>query len=303
LDLLSAMRLFVRVAETGTISGAGRALGLSTTAASKRLQDLEARLKVRLLNRTTRHVSLTEAGQHLYARLGLLLGELDGALSGASRLHDRPAGVLRVVARRSFGMLHIVPALPSFRAAFPEVDIDLTLTEEVDLRPTHGTDIVIRLGRPPAEKSLVTEPLASARRLLCASPAYLERHPPPSGPDDLARHACLTYRRAHEPTVWVFEGERGRRLIEVPVSGPLSSNSGEALRQAALDGLGLVLLPEWMVARDVAAGRLVACLAVRRAYPAGYQAEIYAVWARGEFVPAKITAFIAHLRAFLAGAS
>jgi DNA-binding transcriptional LysR family regulator len=297
LDLLSAMKLFVRVVESGTISAAGRSLGLSTTAASKRIQDLEAALKVRLLQRTTRHVSLTEAGRHLYERLAVLLGELDAAISQAGDLHDRPAGVLRVVARRSFGMLHVVPALPSFHAAYPMVDVDLSLTEAVEIAPTHGVDVVIRLGRP-AEKSVVAEPLASARRVLCASPLYLERHPPPSAPGDLDRHACLCYRREYEPAVWVFDAGRGRRL-EIPVSGPLRSNSGEALRQAALDGLGLVLLPEWMVGQDLAEGRLMACLRDFEAYPAGYQAEIYAVYARGDFVPAKITAFVGHLRAHL----
>lgn len=300
MDHLAALRLFVRVVDAGTISAAGRSLGLSTTAASKRLQDLEAALKVRLLDRTTRHLAVTETGRLLYARLSVLLGELDAALREAAERHDSPVGVLRVVARRSFGMRHVVPALASFRAAYPKVEIDLDLTEEVDIAPNRGADVVIRLGRP-AEKSLVSAQLAASRRILCASPEYLRLFPRLAGPDELARHACLCYRRESEPSVWIFETDAGR--IEVPVSGPLRSNSGEALRRAALDGLGLALLPEWMVAEDVAEGRLVACLPELRAYPAGYQAEIYAVWARGEFVPAKITAFVTHLGAWLAARS
>lgn len=296
MDTLSALKLFARVAETGTISAAGRSLGLSTTAASKRLQGLEAALKVRLFDRTTRHVSVTEAGRQLHLHLSSLLGELDAALRQAGEVHDHPVGVLRVVARHSFGMRHVVPALASFHAAYPKVEIDLNLTETVDLTPTNGIDVAIRLGRPE-EKSFVVQPLASGRRILCASPAYLARSAQLAVPDDLERHACLCYRREYETPVWIFE--RGHGRVDVAVSGPLRSNSGEVLRRAALDGLGLVLLPEWMVARDLVQGRLAACLSALRAYPAGYQAEIFAVHVRGELVAAKITAFVSHLRVYM----
>lgn len=294
MDTLSALKLFARVVEAGTISAAGRSLGLSTTAASKRLQDLEAALKVRLFDRTTRHLSVTEAGRQLHLRISALLGEFDAALREAGEMHDHPVGVLRVVARRSFGMRHVVPALASFHAAYPRVEIDLNLTEAIDLTPTNGIDVAIRLGRP-AGKSFVVQPLTSGRRVLCASPAYLAQATSLAVPEDLERHACLSYRREYEASIWIFESGQGR--VDVAVSGPLRSNSGEVLRRSALDGLGLVLLPEWMVAHDVAEGRLVACLPALRAYPAGYEAEIFAVHARGELVPAKITAFVDHLRA------
>lgn len=294
MDMLATLRLFQQVVSRGSISGAGRALGLSTTAASRQLQELEAALKARLLNRTTRSVSATEAGQHLFDRVGPLLEDLEGALRAAGDEHGQPAGTLRVVARRSFGILHVAPALAGFHARFPLVSVELTLTEVMDLRPSSGVDVVIRLGRPD-EKSLAWTRLAADRRVLCASPAYLARVPPPVEPADCARHACLAYHREHEPASWVFEA--GGRRREVGVTGPLRSNSGEVLRRAALDGLGLALLPEWMVAGDIGAGHLHPCLPDVRAYPAGYQAEIYAVYARGEFVPAKVTAFVAHLTA------
>ena len=196
----------------------------------------------------------------------------------------------------------MVPALAGFRAAHPQVELDLGLTEETELRPGNGIDLAIRLGLP-AGKSVVAVPLASARRALCAGPAYLVRRGAPATPEEVAAHGCLGYRQESEPLVWMFEAEGGRggpRAVEV--SGPLRSNSGEALRQAAPDGLGLALLPAWMVGRDVTAGRLVACLPGHRSYPAGYQAAIYAVHARGPIVPAKVTAFVAHLRAALAPA-
>lgn len=297
MDQLTALRLFLRAVETGSISGAGRGLGLSSSAASRGLQDLEVGLGVRLLGRTTRHLSPTEAGAALYQRLAPLLGGLDAALGEARDLQDRPRGVLRVLARRSFALLHVVPSLPGFLAAFPEVELDLSLTELPDITPTNGVDLVIRLGLP-AEKLLVGHRLAPSRRILCASAAYLARRGAPSAPEDLRGHDCLGYRREAEPVVWVVETGRRRQAIEV--TGPLRSNSGEVLRQAALDGLGLALLPEWMVGGDVAAGRLVTCLAGSRAHPAGYEAEIYAVHARATPLPAKVTAFLAHLQAALA---
>jgi len=292
-DRLAALQLFLRTVECGTISGAGRALGLSSTAASRALQELEAALGLRLLDRTTRHASPTEAGRHLHRRLTPLLGELDQALRHAADLHGQPAGVLRVVARRSYALRHVVPRIASFRAAHPRVEIDLALTETTGLTPTQGTDLVIRLGLP-AEKSFIGHKLAEDRRILCAAPGYLDRHGAPAAPEAVRDHACLTYAREAEPAICVFRTGEGLREFEV--AGPLRSNSGEALRQAALDGLGLALLPEWMVGEDVAAGRLVACLALVPGWPLGYQQAIYAVHARAEFVPAKITAFVEHLR-------
>ena len=290
--MLATLRLFRQVVKRGSITAAGRALGLSTTAASRQMQELEAALQARLLNRTTRNVSATEAGQHLFDRLGPLLEDLDGVLRAAGDEHGQPTGTLRVVARRSFGLLHVAPTIASFHARFPQVSVELTLTEVMDLRPSSGVDVVIRLGRPD-EKTLHSTRLAADRRVLCASPAYLARVAPPAEPGDCARHACLAYHREDEPALWIFEQDGKRR--DIAVTGPLRSNSGEVLHRAALDGLGLALLPAWMVADDVETGKLQPCLPDIRAYPAGYQAEIYAVHARAEFVPAKITAFIAHL--------
>lgn len=297
MDRLQALQLFARVIERGTISAAGRSLGLSKTVASKRLQDLESDLNVRLLNRTTRHVSATEAGQSLYERVIPMIRDVEAILEQIAESSDKPSGVLRILARRSFGMLHIMPALPSFRALYPDLSVDLRLTETVDITPSHGVDIAIRLGRPE-EKSLEAELLTTDRRVLCASPDYFERCPPPEDRDDLDRHDCLTYGQDAEPAVWVFEDASGRRDIEV--TGVVRSNSGEVLRQAALDGLGLAVLPEWMVAWDIAGGRLESCLTELRVYPAGYSAEIYAVYMRDVLRPMKVNAFIDHLQKHLA---
>ena len=296
MDQLAALRLFVHVARSKSISSAGRALGLSTTTASKRLQDFEAMLDVRLVDRTTRQLALTEAGELLLARSGDMLDEIQSAFAEARELKNTPMGTLRIMARRSFGLMHVAPALPAFRKAYPRIAIDLALTEETELSPGRGIDLVIRLGAP-ADKSLITHQLTSADRYLCASPTYLARAGTPSVPNDLNKHDCLTYRRAAEPATWTFK--KGRTEQSVNVSGPLQANSGEVLRNAAVAGLGLVLLPHWMVARDLAAGRLRCCIKGYEAFPPLYRAPIYAVHRRGE-LPAKISTFVAHIKKALA---
>lgn len=294
MDRFSTLKLFVSAVDQASISGAGRLYGLSTTSASRRLQDLEASLGVRLLDRTTRSVTPTEAGQALYERISPLLPGIDAALREAGESGDEPVGTLHVLARRSFGMMHVAPRLAAFLEAYPKLRVDLELTERVDIAPGRGVDIAIRLGAP-TEKSLHAVPLATGRRVLCASPGYLARRGAPRDIGDLADHACLIYRRAHEPATWVFEARDGGTRRDVAVAGPLSATNGEVLREAAIAGAGLVLLPVWMIAPALRDGRLVECLPSYRAYPAGYESEIFAVHRRMEPLPAKIAAFMTHL--------
>ncbi|MXP65206.1 LysR family transcriptional regulator [Roseomonas sp. M0104] len=295
MDRLTALRLFLRTLDRGGIAAAGRSLGLSATAASRALRELEEELAIRLFNRTTRHVAPTEAGRRFAAHIAPLLESLDAAMTEAREMHEEATGTLRIVARRSYALRHVVPHLASFRATHPRVEIDLALTEQTGLVPAHGVDLVIRLGLPSG-KSFVGHRLASGRRILCASPDYIARHGAPATPDAVLRHPCLTYREADEAPVWVFTLASGNQQ-ELAVSGPLRSNSGEALRLAALDDMGLVLLPEWMIGEDVAAGRLTPLLSSLPAWPGRYQAEIHAVHARTDRLPAKIVAFVAHLLA------
>jgi len=295
MDRLTAFRLFLRTLDRGGIAAAGRSLGLSATAASRALRELEDDLALRLFDRTTRHVAPTEAGRRLATRIAPLLECLDAAMVEAREMHEEATGMLRIVARRSYALRHVVPHIASFHIAHPRVEIDLALTEQTGLVPAHGVDMVIRLGLP-AGKSFIGHRLASGRRILCASPGYILRHGAPATPDAVLQHPCLTYREAEEAPVWVFATGSGGRQ-DVTVTGPFRSNSGEALRQAAMDGMGLVLLPEWMVSEDVATGQLTALLPGLSAWPERYQAEIHAVHARAERLPAKIAAFVAHLLA------
>ena len=221
-----------------------------------------------------------------------LIAGLDLALREAGEDPRAPSGMLRILARRSFAMLHIAPLLPGFLAEHPRLVVDLQLTETVEIAPGEDVDLVIRLGAP-GEKTLVSHVLASGRRILAASPEYLARMGTPGEIENLAAHDCLTYRRAEAEPAWVFETPSGRR--ELAVRGPLRATNGEVLREAAIAGLGLVLLPSWMISDDVAAGRLVPCLQEVTAWPSGFNREIVAVHRRIDPLPAKIAAFLAHL--------
>ena len=297
-DRLSTLRLFASVVKLGSISAAARAHGISTTTGSRRIQDLEAALGIALIDRTTRKLAPTEAGARFYARIADALGSLDTALREAGEIDTAPTGTLRVLARRSFAMRHVRPMLPSFLKANPRVTVDLELTERVEIAPGDAVDVVIRLGPSPG-KSVTSHTLASGHRILCASPQYLAAHGAPRTVEDLQYHACLTYRRASEPATWIFEEQTasGPRQREIPLQGPLRATNGEVLRDAAIAGMGLVLLPAWMVAHDIAAGRLVRCLAKIRAWPAGFNDEIVIAYRRSEFVPPKVSAFVEAMRA------
>ncbi len=298
IDRISTLKLFVATLEEGSIAAACRRFGISATSGSRRIQELEAHLGVQLLDRTTRSLTPTQAGQKLSAALMRNLLAIDAALREAGEVTDEPSGVLRVLARRSFGMMHVSPLLPRFLAQHPKLTIDLEMTEQVEIAPGDGIDLVIRLGEP-TEKSLVAFPLASGTRILCASPQYLLQNGAPETIEALATHACLTYRRAEERSTWVFEQmENGSAIRQsIDVTGPLRATNGEILREAAISGLGLVLLPAWMVAQDVTHGRLVRCLPTVRAWPAGFDTEIFVVHRRINPLPAKISAFVAALLA------
>jgi len=296
IDNLLALRVFVRVAEMGSISGAGRSLSISSTAASRKIRDLETELKVSLVNRSTRHVGLTEVGSYFYRHVSRLLHEFDATCSYVTEMHDEPSGVLRIASRRSFGLQYVVPALRSFYERHPKISVHLQFTENVEIAPRDAIDLVIRLGAP-AEKSLIGRELSSARRILCASPDYLKNAPQLTTPNDLAGHACLGYRHDQAAPVWIFKTDIGQ--FEFPATGPLQSDSESALRLAARDGLGIALLPQWLVAGDISAGRLVECLSEGDVHQAGLWTEIFAVFPRGYFVPTKITAFVDHLEAYI----
>jgi len=291
MDRLSEMAVFAKVVEVHGFSAAARVLGISKSAVSKHVAALEDRLGARLLNRTTRRLSLTAAGAIFYEHSARLLAEADAAEAAVTDLHTRPRGLLRVNAPMSFGILHLAPAIPGFTALYPDVQIELALNDRIVDLVDEGFDVAVRIARLP-ESSLVARRLAPSRGVLCGAPEYFRRHGVPHHPRDLQAHNCLryTYRQA-PPDEWWFRGPDGE--VSVRVSGSLRANNGDALRAAALAGLGIAVLPSFIVGPDLAAGRLQAVLTDYD----GAAASIYAVYPAGRHLPIKVRAFVDFLAA------
>jgi len=254
LDKLDGAVAFVRAVEAGSFALAGQRLGLTGSAVSKRVAALEARLGLTLLHRTTRSLSLTPDGQAFYERSARVLADLEDAELAMAHLHASPRGRLRLDLPVAFGRMHVLPALPEFLARFPELTVDATLNDRFIDPVEEGVDLLIRIGELK-DSSLIAKRLAPSRAVLCAAPAYLERRGEPSTVADLAAHNCLAFTYAGQPHDWRFLDESGRE-VRVDVSGNLRLNNGEGLREAALAGLGIVLLHTHIVGEDLKAGRL-----------------------------------------------
>ncbi|MBI2239841.1 MAG: LysR family transcriptional regulator [Magnetospirillum gryphiswaldense] len=289
MDQLAALNAFVATVEAGGFSQAARRLGVSKSLLSRQVAHLEAELGVRLLQRTTRRLSPTEAGELYFQRAQRILLDLEEAASEVGQLQTAPRGKLRVSAPMSFGVLHLTPALPSFLAACPELELELSLSDRfVDLIE-EGVDVAVRIGRL-SDSSLIARHVAPIRRAVCASPAYLARCGTPAVPTDLAAHACLSH-IGMGPAEWRFA--IGGKLETVRVQSRLSAGNGEALRILALAGLGLVYLPTFFVGDDLRSGALVSVL--EDYVP--QDSALYGVYPHSRHLSAKVRAFLDFLGA------
>ncbi len=258
MDRLAALEAFVSVAEAQSFSEAARRLRSSKSVVSRQVSALEAELGARLLHRTTRSLTLTEAGRGYFERATRILADLDEANLAVSQLQVAPRGRLRINAPMSFGFLHLAPALPDFLALYPEVSVDVTMNDRfVDL-VEEGFDVAVRIGTLD-DSSLIARRLAPIRRVVCASPAYFQAHGVPQSPDDLKAHECLCNSNIASAHEWRFMAPDGKPW-PVTVKGRLSVNNGDALRVAALKGLGLTNLPTFIVGGDLQAGTLTTVL-------------------------------------------
>ncbi len=257
MDRLQSMALFVRVAELGSFSQAARQLGMSKSAASKQVAALEERLGVRLLNRTTRRLALTEVGAVYRDHCVRVVVEADEADLAASRHSSTPRGRLRVNAPMTFGFLQLAPLLPAFLTAHPAIQVELSLNDRVVDLIEEGFDLAVRIGRL-ADSSLIARRLATTGFVCAAAPGYLARAGRPAAPADLARHNCLRYTLRPQPEGWSFV--RGGETVTVRIAGSLEANNGDALLAAACAGLGIVWLPDFIAAAEIAAGALVRLL-------------------------------------------
>lgn len=283
---LGDLEVFARVIATGSMSMAARDLGLSPAVVSKRIKRLEDRLGTRLLQRTTRQISLTEAGQGFHQRILAVLAGIEEAETYASGRSSEVSGTLKISAPTSFGRMHIAPHLKAFMDAHPDLAIQLVLSDEFTDIVGGGFDLAIRIAEL-TDSTLVARRLASVRRLLCASPDYIAAHGMPRNIDDLKRHRCLP---AHNHDVWRLEGPQG--TLNIRPEGMLITNSSEVIREAVIAGLGIALRSTWDIGEELKSGRLVQVLP---AYEGSHNVALSAVYPSRQFLPAKVRLFIDYL--------
>ncbi|MFM9981047.1 MAG: LysR family transcriptional regulator [Burkholderiales bacterium] len=286
MDRFAAMSVFAKVVELGNFARAAERLELSTSAVSRQVADLEARLQTRLLNRTTRKLSLTEGGHAFYERCVQVLVDLEEAEQAAAQTSLVPRGTIKLTCGQSFGLLYLAPAMAEFLERYPEVKFDVSLSDRVVDLVEEGFDLGVRIGAlGPA--NLIARKLGETKLIACASRAYLEKHGTPRVPEDLGKHNCVTYAYVPDSNVWRFRDPEGVEQT-VTVSGNLHANNGDLLTQAAVNGIGIVYEPDFIVGPALAARQVVRLLEGWEPAPLG----IYAVYASRKHLSAKVRAFV-----------
>ncbi len=289
---LAGLPVFAQVVESGGFTAASAVLGLTPSAVSRQVSHLEDRLGARLLNRTTRRISLTEIGAAYYERARVALDALAEAEQAVVNLSAAPSGTLRISIPSIFGTIHIAPILPAFAERYPEIALDVSINDRfVDL-VQEGLDVAIRVAEL-RDSSLVARRIAPFHRLVCASPDYVALHGRPESPDDLDAHECLILTTYQPRNHWQFGA--GRTLRSVRVSGRIKSNSADVLREAARAGIGLVQLPSYVLSKDIKSGTLVPLLT-------GHEADnrdVYAVYPASRHLSPKVRVFVDYLVATL----
>ncbi|HEY0721449.1 MAG TPA: LysR family transcriptional regulator [Gammaproteobacteria bacterium] len=286
---LDALEAFVTVVEAGSFSNAAERLGIARSMVSRRIAELEAHLGAQLLQRTTRRLSLTEAGRDFYERASRILIDLAEAEQSVASGQAALRGRLRLAAPLSFGVLHLAAALDEFALHHPELQLDIELDDRTINLVEEGFDLAIRIGHLP-DSTLVARPLAPIRFAVCASAAYLRQHGEPSHPDELSAHEGLVYGNMPEHLQWKFSGSDGSEVIARPRSR-LRANNGDLLLRAAIDALGIIVAPTFISHQAIASGALIPIL--RDWQPQA--ATLYAVYASRRHLPARVRLLIDHL--------
>lgn len=288
----SELAFFIQLNKFGSLAATARELNLTPPAVSKRLARLEQRLGVRLLNRTTRSISLTAEGELYLTNARRIQGEIEEMERQVSSSRAEPKGLLRVNAPLGFGRTHISPAISSFAKRYPDVEVQLHLTDRPMNLPDDSIDVAIRFGELP-DSRLIARKIAVNRRRLCAAPSYLEAFGHPATPDDLARHNCIVLRQ-NDSAFGIWRLSRGKQTESIKIHGNLSTNDGEVALNWALEGHGILMRAEWNVASYLRTGQLVEVLGDYETPPA----DIYAVYLERLNLSAKVSFFIQHLRDF-----
>ncbi|MYN07800.1 LysR substrate-binding domain-containing protein [Pseudoduganella aquatica] len=291
----SELAFFVQIVKEGSLSGAARELGVTPASVSKRLGKLEQELGVLLLNRTTRRLSVTDAGELYYANAVRILGELEELERQLSQDRAAPKGLLRVNAPLGFGRTYITPIVSNFVKRYPDVEVQLQLSDHPLSLIDESFDIGIRFGEVPDARVVATR-IAANRRLVCAAPSYLKQHGVPKAPNDLARFNCIVLRQ-NDAAYGTWRFTKGRQTETVKVRGTLSSNDGEVALNWALDGHGLLLRAEWDIAKYIRSGRLQIVLEDYATPPA----DIHAIYPEKHKLSPKVKVFVEFLAASFQG--
>lgn len=291
MDQLSAVRTFIRVADLGSFAGAARDMGISTSSVSRLVGDLEDHLGVRLLSRTTRRIGLTEAGSAYRDEARGIIDAFDALTERAHEHASNPSGKLRVTTTVALGESWVVPLLPSFHHAYPDVFVELDISDRMTDLVAEGYDLGVRTG-PLRDSSMIARRMMSIDYIICASPAYIARCGEPETPDDLDDHACIVYNQANrEGEVWWFQ--RQGKTTTKEVRGIMSINNAWGTRDVMMAGIGIGFVPDFVVRRDVEAGRLVRLMTKWDASAD----EVHAVYPSKQHIPAKLRVFVDHLAA------
>jgi DNA-binding transcriptional LysR family regulator len=285
MDTLTAMKVFCSVVENDSLAGASRTLNVSPSVVSKQLSGLEDRLGVRLLNRTTRRVSLTEVGSAYYERCKRILADVDEAEIAVSQAHSAPRGLLKVTAPTTFAHRHVAPHQPEFLDRYPEVEVQLLVNDRVVDLVDEGIDLAIRIAQLK-DSSLIARKLAVNHRMIVASPDYVKKWGKPETPDQLSDHSLITYAPGNPINDWHFMVDNQQKILRA--RGTLAMNNGDSVLQTVLAGGGLAMLAAFMAGEHVKTGKLVTLLDeyVREDVP------IYAVYPSGRHLSPKVRAFV-----------
>lgn len=292
MDKLTSMNVFVRVAKAGSFAGGARELDISRAMATKHIMQLESSLGTRLFNRTTRSLSLTDVGASYLERCQQVLQDVEEMEAAVTHLQTEPRGVLKISAPPVIGATHITRAIAEFLKIHPDLTVDLILQSSPGDMIDEGIDIAIYLGTLD-DTSMVARKLASSSMIVCGSPDYFARYGVPENPEDLLGHSCLVNWASAPRNKWHFKSESGNTTISV--SGRMQANVADALRLAAIEGLGLVMLASYVVSRDIEKGKLKAVLENYTLPPL----DIHAVYPHRKYLSAKVRRFLEFLQDWL----
>lgn len=288
MDKVMSMRVFSAVAKNNSFSDAAKKLSISKAMASKHVQYLENSLGVRLLNRTTRKLNLTDVGSAYYDKVDAILADIDETELAISQLNSEPKGKLRIMAQPSFGAFHLSRALSVYLRKYPDVTTEIELSNRMPDLVEDEIDLAFHVGELD-DSTFVARKIASARRVICASPYYLKQNGTPQTPDDLSKHNCMIYAPRTALKEWDFINNKEK--IKTKISGDIQCNDGDALRIAAIQGCGIAQLPTYMVGLDIQSGRLKALLE-------DYEPEklpVYAIYNHRKYLSAKIQTLIDYM--------